>query len=269
MSRTSRRKRRQDFLGWLLILVSFLAVAGFVYFYHGAVSRAVLLNPDNMCPQAGPHSITVVLIDMTDPLDAVQHEDVRKQLEDIKDSVPRYGEIELFTVAPAGGTLLSPKLVACNPGRGSEINPMYGNPTFVEKRWHTAFSDRADEVLGTLLQSQTLATSPIMESIQQVGVQAFVGRSVENIPKQLIIVSDMLQNTSGVSQYRGTESFEDFRRSPYYMTVRPSLSSVDVTILYLRRMNASRLQGRRHIEFWEDYFRDAGASLVDVKSIQG
>jgi hypothetical protein len=269
MSRVSRRKRRRDFIGWMLILFSLVSIGGLAYVYHGTMSRTVALNPDNMCPQTGPHSITVVLIDTTDPLDPVQHEDVRKQLEDIKDDVPRYGEIELFTVASSGDALLSPKLAVCNPGRGSDIDPMYGNPALVEKRWQKAFSDKADEVLEQLLQSQTLATSPIMESIQQVAVQAFVGQGAENIPKRLTIVSDMLQNTPGLSQYQGVESFEEFRGNPYYIKVRPSLARVDVTILYLRRLNASRLQGRRHIGFWESYFRDAGATLIDVKSIEG
>jgi hypothetical protein len=269
MSRVSRRKRRQDFIGWMLIVFALVAIGGLAYVYHAATSHAVALNPDNMCPQSGPHSITVVLIDTTDPLDPVQHEDVRKQLEDIKDDVPRYGEIELFTVAPASDALLSAKLAACNPGRGSDIDPIYGNPALVEKRWQKAFSDKVDEVLGQLLQSQTLATSPIMESIQQIAVQAFVGQGVDNIPKRLIVVSDMLQNTPGFSQYRGSESFEEFRRSPYYIKVRPNLAGVDVTILYLRRLNARHLQGRRHIEFWQSYFSDAGATLVDVKSIEG
>jgi hypothetical protein len=146
MSRVSRRKRRQDFIGWMLIVFSLVAIGGLVYVYYAATSHAVALNPDNMCPQTGPRSITVVLIDTTDPLDPVQHKDVRKQLEDIKDDVPRYGKIELFTVAPAGDALLGAKLAACNPGRSSDISPWYGNPALVEKSWRKAFSDKSDEV---------------------------------------------------------------------------------------------------------------------------
>ena len=134
MSRYSSRKRRKDFLGWLLILMSLVAVGFFVYLYHGATSSSVALNSDTFCPEKGPHSITVVLIDTTDPLDAVQKESVQKQLEDIKNSVPRYGEIALFTVRVSGDTLLSPKLTLCNPGRGADISPISGNPTLVDKR---------------------------------------------------------------------------------------------------------------------------------------
>ena len=108
-----------------------------------------------------------------------------------------------------------------------------------------------------------------MESIQQVSVQEFLGKDLETVPKQLVIVSDMLQNTAGFSQYHGVEPFDTFRQSPYYIKVRTSLSKVEVTLFYLRRSTSGNLQGRRHIEFWENYFKDAGATLVDVKSVDG
>ena len=269
MSRGSRRKRREDRFGGLLILFVVIAVLAGAYFYYQAMSREMPLNPDNMCPKDGPHSIAVVLIDATDPLDAVQREDVSKLLDDIKNNIPRYGEIELFTVAPSDGSLLVPELAVCNPGRGTDTSELYGNPRLMEKRWQTAFAAKTDEVLKRLLTSRTVDTSPILESIQQVAVQTFVGQRAGAVPKQLIIVSDMLQNTAALSQYRGIESFGEFRQAPYYMKLRPNLSGVDVTVFYLRRLNAAHLQGRRHIEFWQEYFQDAGATLVDVKSIEG
>jgi len=269
MSPAKRRKRRQDFLGWLMISLSVIAVAVIAYLYQSVRSREVPLNPSDMCPQTGPHSITVVLVDATDPLSIVQKMAVEKELEDLKNGVPRYGEIELFAVTPSGHTLLNPRLTACNPGRGKEINPMYGNPTLVERRWRAVFSDRVEQLLGQLLTSAPINTSPIMESIQEIGVEVFLGQAVSQIPKELILVSDMLQNTAGFSQYHGIKSFEDFRHSAYYLKIRPSLEGVKVTIFYLRRLNAAHLQGRRHIEFWQEYFTDAGATLVHCKSIEG
>jgi len=256
-------------LGVLFLIIAVLAVLVVGYLYRRLSSERVAFDPETLCPLDGPKSLTVVLIDTTDPLDGVQKEDVKKRLEDIKDTMPKWGELQLFTVGSSGSRMLQPELTVCNPGRGSEINPLYGNPALIEKRWRTKFAAQVDRVLSTLLEAQSATMSPIAESIQQVAVQSFEDRRVKAIHRQLVIVSDMIQHTPGLSQYRGIESFEDFRTSPYYLQVRTNLPNTDVVILYLRRPQTVRLQGRRHIEFWQNYFADAGATVSDVVSIQG
>ncbi len=271
MNQRARRKRRKDLLGALFLVLAVLAVLTAIYLYQRLSSGAVAFDRLTLCPVDGPRSLTVVLVDTTDPLDAVQKEDVSKRLDDIKEKdVPRWGELELFTVRPTpADRLLRPELTVCNPGRGSEISPFYGNPALVEKRWRKQFSDKTDEVLGRLLGSQSAESSPILESIQQAAVEAFLGRRVAQVPKRLVVVSDMLQHTSCFSQYHGFEPFDSFCKSPCYLKVRPNLAGVDVTILYLRRAQAARIQGRRHIEFWQQYFKDAGATVTEVVSIEG
>jgi hypothetical protein len=265
----TRRKRRKDIWGAVLLALSLLAVLVGVYFYYRLSSSVIAVDRQTLCPADGPRSLTVVLIDMTDPLSAIQMQDVSTRLDQIKNKVPRWGEIELFTVGPIGNGLHRPDLTLCNPGNGSQVSSIYGNPGLAKKRWRTKFAHRIDQVLGKLLHGQPANTSPILESIQQVGVQSFGVGHAENIPKRLVIVSDMIQHTKEFSQYRGVKPFSDLRQSPYYLRVRTNLADVNVDILYLRRAQAAGLQGTRHIEFWQRYFEDAGATVDKVVSIQG
>jgi hypothetical protein len=83
------------------------------------------------------------------------------------------------------------------------------------------------------------------------------------------VVSDMLEHGPEYSQYRGPLDFEALRSAPYYRRVRTDLQDVEVEIFYIRRNGAEGIQGARHVEFWQDFFIDQGATLIRVVSIQG
>ncbi|HEV3111394.1 MAG TPA: hypothetical protein VGY99_12955, partial [Candidatus Binataceae bacterium] len=144
------------------------------------------------------------------------------------------------------------------------------NPQLIGKRWKMKFIEPLNKQLDTMLRGSGSKDSPIMESIQVVGVSVFDTPAFHDLAdKRLVIVSDMLQNTAGYSQYRGDESYSRFCTSGYFLKVRSNLEGVDVTILYLRRTDVRHLQGKRHLEFWENYFSDAKARLAHVVSIEG
>ncbi len=261
--------QRQNQVGIILLCISgFLLISLLVAYWTSAAHRQKL-DKASGCPQSGPHSITAILLDLTDPVSPVQKEALIKYLDDLTSTIPQYGELALFTIKPTSNELLHPVLEVCNPGRGSDVNMLTGNPALVEKRWQKNFYNKFNDALSRLLTSEPDATSPILECIQQIAVQLYLGNKVQKIPKELIIISDMIQNTKGLSQYRRIESFQTFRTSSYYLKVRPQLSGVKVKIFYLRRTTASRIQGKRHIEFWNDYFTDAGGTLEEVISVEG
>jgi hypothetical protein len=108
-----------------------------------------------------------------------------------------------------------------------------------------------------------------METLQQIAVRAFRGRQIEKTPKHLVLVSDMIQKSAFLDQYREVPSFDLFRTRPAYVHARPTLEAVRVTILYLRRRGAERIQGKAHEEFWRKFLEDAGATVGRVVSISG
>jgi hypothetical protein len=228
------------------------------------------LDVATLCPKKGPQALTVILVDRTDPLTAVQQQALRQRLHGIKDDMARYEGLTVYSVGPVDHELLRPEIPRlCNPGRGTDIHPAIGNPRLVERTWQERFSAPLDRLFDELLKPHKARTSPIMESIQSVAVTAFQGRQISKISRRLVIVSDMLQHSTEYSQYDAIRSFETFRQSPYYHQVRTDLRGIEVEILYVRRTTRHRVQGKGHIEFWQHYIRDMGGVLTHVVALEG
>jgi hypothetical protein len=268
MNRSSRQ-RRHNAIGVALLCFVALAVIALGTFVYWLNSNKRILDTATMCPQEGPSSVSVVLLDTTDILTPVQRADVIKHLDDLKDSIPRFGQLELFAVAPGGDRLIDATMNLCNPGRGNESSWIYGNPHQAERRWQQRFSQKTDSELDALLRPHPAQTSPILESIQQVALEAFAGDKLADVPKQLIIVSDLLQNTAQISQYECIELFDRFREDPYYFKVRCDLRGVAVRILLLNRPQNGAGRRTQLIKFWKQYFADAGATNLEVSMIEG
>ena len=271
MVRSVKQKRKwaEDRLGIALIVLVVLAFVGGGVGYFYLQKTWVALDEMTLCPKEGARALTVVLVDRTDPLTTVQREALRKRLEKVKDSVPRYGALKVYSVGPIGETLLHPVVDLCNPGRGEDVDPAVGNPRLVERRWREKFSVPVDKLLDELVEKGEAETSPIMESIQSIAVSAFQEKAATEIPRRLIIASDMLQHTKEYSQYTDDMDFETFRNTPYYRRLRADLRGVDVEIVYIWRDTRRAAQGKAHILFWRDYFGDLGAVVSRVIALEG
>jgi hypothetical protein len=180
-------------LGVLLVIGVCVSVGALLWFVYLAKSSTLSRDSGTLCPTNGPESVTAVLIDATDPLNPVQQADIQRRLDDLKDEIPKNGELDLYTVRATAHELLRPELTVCNPGRGSKVRPFIGNQKRTEERWRRRYSDRVDQVLAELLSARAAEVSSIMESIQAVAVQAFAGTKLDGVPKRLIVVSDMMQ----------------------------------------------------------------------------
>ena len=264
-------QKTDDRIGWLLLIIVALVFLGGGIYYFGFADQAISIDPVTNCPKdIWEASVSTVLIDTTDPLSPVQAAFLKKDLDVRAESVPRFGELELFDLQPSNTHLITAGLDVCNPGSKGDTNQWTGNPTLVDRRWHAKFLNRIDLAIQKMIApAPTSANSPIMEEIQQVAVEAYADRKVTNDQKSLVIVSDMIQNSAALNQYRETPTFKQFQRRPDYIRVKPMLDHVDVTILYIRRPASARIQNKDHIEFWKSFFNDAGGKLVQVISISG
>ena len=264
-----KRKRAEDRIGIALIVLVVLAIVGGGAGYFYLQQSRVALDDTTLCPKGGAQTLTVVLVDRTDPLTTIRQAALRRRLEEIKDSVAQYGALQIYSVEPIGETLLRPVADLCNPGRGADIDPYFGNPRLVEKRWQEGFAMPIERLLDDLMQVDEADSSPIMESIQSIAVSILRGNATTKIPKRLIIASDMLQHTVEFSQYKGGLDFQEFRKSDYYHRFRADLRGVEVEIIYVRRDTRRAVQGKAHILFWRDYIRDQGGAVTRVIPLEG
>jgi len=248
----------------VLLSAAILTCGALALFYLSERSTAQALDSVTMCPQDGPEGLTVLVIDRTDDLTPIQRASLKNHFDDSVREVPQHGAVELFSVERVGPQLLQRAgLRLCNPGRSA--SRWTGNPVQVEKRWQEHFLQPLerleDEVVGGLPASQ----SPILESLQSVATTDLQAPDMRRKPRKLIIASDMLQNTNGMSQYRQVVPFADFRRTRYFQQIRTDWSGVEIEIFYLTRPGTP--QGRTHIEFWQQYFTAGGGTLTRVTSL--
>lgn len=270
--RTSTRAakaKRANLAGYIVLAVLALAGVGGTIVFFQQKAKVRILDQATYCPADGADSVTVVLVDMTDEITQAQRQDFHNQFAGLRESVPRYGEIDIYAVDSVGQTLLKPLVTLCNPGRGSDIDPIVGNPMRVEKRWREGFEGPLEQAFATITQSQEAARSPIFESIQSAALTQLLPPQNVKKPRRLIVVSDLIQFTSDINFYRPLPKADEFVRSSPFLTIRTDLRGVEVELWMLRRANQAKVQTRQLIDLWEAAIRAQGGSLTRVYNVSG
>ncbi len=266
---SDQKKRRLRWAGFGLLALVALVAGSFLYF--GLTSNGVEIDKSSNCPATGPRSYTAVIIDATDSINAVQKVAIGNELSRVRSEIPRYGALAIYA-AGFKGELSRPAFAYCNPGHADDINPLTEGTRLAEKKWKEGFEKPLDSVLQGMLSASESNNTPLLEAIQSVSVQSFGPiRTAENssIPKRLIIVSDMLQNSENLSLYSGIPDVQDFLKTQAYRRIRSDLDDVKVTILMIRRQTKKSIQGSELIRFWEELIAGEGGRLVHFKPLEG
>jgi hypothetical protein len=210
----------------------------------------------------------VILLDVSSRFSEPQRLQIQNQLARLRDSVPRFGLVQVYTVARLRRRLTEPVNNLCNPGTGAELNQMYQNPQLAKKKWD-GFAAKLRSDIDKQIGSKPQATSPIFEAIQATALRTFGKPEYDGLPKRLVIISDMLQHVpGGLSMYKEVPLFDAFKNTDYFARVRTDLTGVSVLLYYLVRPKVEG-QGPKHIAFWEDYFRFEGAKMEPMEKVFG
>jgi hypothetical protein len=234
-------------------------------------SQAIAVPTDaaTLCPTKRPLSeVVVILLDVSDRFSDPQRIQIQNHLARLRDSVPRFGLVEVYTVDRLRRRLTEPVLHLCNPGTGADLSRVYQNPDLAKKRWE-GFAGKLTADIDSQTSAAPMKTSPIFEAIQATAVRTFGKPEYDGLPKRLVIVSDLLQNVPGkLSMYAGVPSFEAFKTTPYFSRVRADLKDVSVQVYYLARGDVAE-QNRAHLAFWKSYFKSQGAAVKSVDKVFG
>ncbi len=270
--RTRRRRNRsgelhKHLVGGVLATLAIGVLAAGAYVYATA-ARPPVLDSASLCPINGPRSITVALLDSTDDIPDIAKREVRTALTDLAETLPPYGllEIRLLDADAVGGRTVFAK---CNPGDGSNLSEYTSNPRLAKKRWMDDFREPLDQALETGFRPLPGKVSPIMETVQRIAVDRFTGRAAEQVPKRLLLISDMIEHEGDYSQYAGDLSYDRFKASRAYRKVRTDLHGADVEIYYIQRNAGKPLNSVDHIRFWADWIRDNNGRLKQATKLQG
>ena len=256
------RKRSGDLIGYIIMgLVSLICIS-IAYFFFSNESKKIKIDPITFCPKDKKESFgkTVALLDLTDPLNKAQKEFFLKEIEELKKIIPKHHSLTIYTLDEELDLNKSRKITMCNPGTIKDIESTYDkisiNPKEIRIKWEEGFSEQiSDTVNNIIFQNASQNSSPVMEMFQLIALNEFKGFNGTN--NEIIILSDMIQNTNGISMYQNNlPSFSTFKKSEYFSKVFTELKkNVSIKLLIIKRDGSRKMQENKYFtNFWAQFF---------------
>lgn len=279
MAAARRRRRRRSRRGELsprdlaiggsiavTVLVLLVVATRFTIFAPKPPDR----DTETGCPEAGPAALTAILIDVTDQIGAISRADVLAHLDEyVADS--REDEMVLaYEAKSVGNEIGDPLLSVCHPGDPDEASEWTENPRLIRRRLEERFERPLEQLFAELLGRDAAPTSPLMESVQSVAVSVLGRHEYEDLPKRLILVSDLMQNTRNLSFFRQAVDYDAFAATNGVGALRTDLRGTAVEVLFVQRTAHQRLEDTRGlVDFWQQWIEDQGGTLNRVVRVDG
>ncbi len=263
----SRRPRRRSDGGIALVLGGVaLGVLG-----AGAIGGVIAFQllrqeqpvDDLLCPANSlPSSHTIVVVDQTSAFTATQVATVRAVILQERDAIPVRGRLTLLYLDPDRPSEPTQIFTRCNPGTAADTDPWLADPERVQRNWRRQFEAPLDEALARLMQPNDSTTSPIIQTLRGLEWRPDFGR--EQAGRRLVIVSDMLENSSLHSLYAANpedRAFSELEGGSPASVIFPEFAGVVVHVRLLRSENTIPYQDEQFESFWQQYFARTNANL--------
>lgn len=256
---------------WVIAAVVMACSIGL--FYLVMPEKPVL--DENMCLSDHPlQAHTIILVDQTDPLTPFQAQYLIERISNIgkqsgSDALARFEKLSLVKIVDQGNLLIDEKFSFCNPGTAKDANELIDTPSWMERDFNNFFKAPLKEAVGRLAEPKKgLKRSYIFDTIALTTLRKDFDASIAD--RRLIIVSDMLENTSRFSHYtppfnasaNGAFNNERFLRSLEGGSPTPNLNDIEVEVIYLHRENGKGIQSYAHQNFWQRLLSSFGAREV-------
>lgn len=232
------------------------------------VYSAEKINPRTLCPpeNAIPGQ-TILLVDTTDRLPTLAQVILKPVLEGLmrpenEHYVQPGHKLIAYYVGPQVEKLAK-HVQVCNPG-----NPKYwgiwkkltSGKHYAMSQWRK-FADSVGSILHEL--PPHTAKSPLLETIALVVARHAPGIGVaKRKSTNLIVFSDMLQNSDRMSHYKTLSKIDDLESLPGYAEMKSDLKNIKVWIYYVRRPDLEHMQTRNHFYWWTQVIKRFGGTLV-------
>lgn len=264
--RKINKKKKDDFLGYVMIAFSTIVLSVGGYYFLSESQKLVSRNKEDNCRNDGVVAReSVLLVDTTDSVNPTQYQGIRNKLDTMLENAVVDERISVYTITE-DPEKNAPILVTCNPGDGADKSEWTSNKRRLKENWEKKFKTKLEEAVGEILEADLTKQSPILEAIKSVGVYSFAVSKAES--KQLVIVSDLLHHTAGLSHYRTPKiAFSKAENSPYLASVLSNLNGAEIEILYLTRPKDHARQGRTHLLFWEKYFEKSNGVITKIINV--
>lgn len=262
MTRKRRRRREKstfgkNVFGILLIGVGVSAFSALGYFAF-IESQKPGYDPESLCPEDGVNRHLAILLDTTDPISMTQLQAARQLILKKIDSVRPGTRVSFSTVSPDRAIRSSAFYTMCKPQSEEDANFWTQNAKLIQEQYNEGFISPVRENLNSLLMAEGASSSPIMESLQEF-ITSIPGFLTDDAPKELVMLSDLIQHTNAHSFYRNL-SWENFEKKGGVSHLSRNFSGAKVTVLRVPS-TAANISVVDH--FWYKYFDAQGFNEVD------
>ena len=265
-SRVSSRRRHDARVGIPLIALALILLASIVGGYAFLVRSRVELDAATGCPTSGPSAVTAILFDRTDPINDKQKLFLKNKLDSLQETTQKYEEVDTYSLEDQGDRIVQPLFRLCDPGKGTNVSSLTGSPSMVQERWEKQFDAPLRDMMEAMREGGGAKTSAIFEAIQSVSLQSFQNPKIDtHTPKQLIIVSDLIQFTKTLDFYKDGLNYQTFRQSAEARRLRTNLAGVRIEILFIPRARSDRIN--QLVSFWTNWLVDQGSQPDSFKII--
>lgn len=270
MAKRKRRTRRHNTsttFGIIALAGLILVIVGGFGYFKWVASQRVALDQKTNCPVTGPVTATAVLLDLTDTISATTLQDLKNRFEAAIDGVPPGGLIAIYGLTMTSGKL-DELYLACNPGDGTDVDPLTSNPRLARERWEEGYRRPFDKLINGIGGGASASRSPIMAGIQKIKLTFFDSPENKLLKKNLVIVSDMIEHTNVYSQYQSGLDYNAYELSPARDMYRTSLTDIPTKIFYISRAKAPS-KPMDIINFWKLWFDNNKVPNLEISRLEG
>lgn len=253
------------------IRIKTFGLLGIVSFFVLTVLFApIILGSDeldkDLCQRGGqPPAHAVMLLDPTDPLSPSQVQALRNEIRNRKEAL-RVGErLSILEISPDGdGPVARVLFSKCRPRDGTDAQALTENKRQLQKRYREQFEEPFEKVVAGIKVGSHADTSPLLASLYQIATMRSFASGGRRI---LIIISDLLELSQVMTQYRSPYRFSDpqVQESLYVKGVKGALAGVDVLVLERTDNKTRQYQTAMHENFWREYMDFAGVTNSEVR----
>ena len=258
------RQRTHLFLGSMALLVVIGMISGAVWWWS---QKKAGIDPNTLCPSDGPIGHHVLLIDKTDPFNLPQKAAFDLIVTDlVTKQTPAGYLLSIYVLGDDFKAQTKPLVELCNPGDAKGHSEWTENTKQLNRQYKERFLKPVFAQSTELLSVATAQESPILEMLQMVNLNSLQKHDVKG-PKQLIVLSDLLQNSKQLSMYKSTPDFEAFNATAYAQKTKVNFEGVEIKVHLLQ--NAPQLQKQNLFDFWKNYFSNSGAAKFELTALPG
>jgi hypothetical protein len=268
--RSASRPGSGKTLRWFGIGVFGVALLALVAGFGFITLRAYRNNPmllSDLCPETGPIAQTLVLLDTTDAWPTLTQTEVESKLHDVRDGLKKGELLQLSLLDPP---TMSAKTVfsQCNPGDGSDLDDVTGNPRMARERWASDFDKPLEAALANSVATGQADSSPIMGGIQKIAVDRLGTAKQRAVPTRYVVISDMLEHTQYFSSYKSGADFAAFKASDASRRFATDLAGAKTEVWIVQRPKEPAAT-RDLAEFWASWVAANNGSFEKAVLLQG